>query len=728
MRIDDREHQGGQFGPESFGIPLSLLETPKDYDRELPYFVRTLTFLGQYRRATKPKAKESLTDQMSSLVIRDPKSIVHILNNFDLINQLNPQGDSREILNAFTQSSESAVARRSNLRQWTPEKIEQLVELGIEERGETKEEVLRLKRVLFNAPKLPEEAVDLFYNAAWAMVRTTHPQIREEIFSILCNEKGWLPTDAYSVFCFNAVQLSSDDNHIRRYHGILYALGQMGRFLETYGTIMPSSSVRFNQRTDRFVQAFFDNIAGDQSDPNLKKQQDFLFRAYTRNPQRIELFRNYLERKQEDPDAYVPEQIVYVNINNLEAIEAQKRKKEMVRFLRWPENLMEDPEEPLRKYVEMYLTPKIMRSIWDNYYQEKLSSGMQRLTERRIELGDDLELDILSREGLTAEQKNTVVREVVDVLLGLRPFDPTRHSTAGGGFDGMVEVAKYYTAVSGSFDVENKVIFIISRHLPEEDIGRLSSILEYSRPLITAEQRVNVENMISTLTEQIRTQFSRSIGKRGYTVLVSDPALREFGYKALTFIQKDEEGVGVRLDLGGQLFEFSLSEIYRVMEGEGDIKKFSTFQDKLWLELLTLSHLKKLICTDENQITAELFGKEKQYQFYRKQTIDKVEHIRRLPIGWRFSNEAYLRCLQSGLPIKRLDLINRLKAERGEGGTTETGLWTYVSPAEVVDLGVLPPVKLAFATASEDIRRVLSLSEVSEEELARIWNDMLDDL
>ena len=64
----------------------------------------------------------------------------------------------------------------------------------------------------------------------------------------------------------------------------------------------------------------------------------------------------------------------------------------------------------------------------------------------------------------------------------------------------------------------------------------------------------------------------------------------------------------------------------------------------------------------------------------------------------------------------------------GEGGTPETGLWTYVSPAEKIDAATAAPVKVAYANATEDLRKVIPLGQISDEELDRMEKDILGEL
>ena len=79
--------------------------------------------------------------------------------------------------------------------------------------------------------------------------------------------------------------------------------------------------------------------------------------------------------------------------------------------------------------------------------------------------------------------------------------------------------------------------------------------------------------------------------------------------------------------------------------------------------------------------------------------------------------------------MRNLYEINRLRATINLGGTLQTGIWTYVSGVEKdIDTQTAKPVKVAFKGASDDIRQVIPLGEVSTEELNRLEKEILDEL
>jgi len=152
--------------------------------------------------------------------------------------------------------------------------------------------------------------------------------------------------------------------------------------------------------------------------------------------------------------------------------------------------------------------------------------------------------------------------------------------------------------------------------------------------------------------------------------------------------------------------------------------RFNTRQDQVWLELLVLSHLKKVMCTEEKEevLKEEMVGGIKQYEIYKHQTIRRTDYLRQLPEGEHYSESAFLNCLKSNLPVRNLHLINQRRVEAGFRPVT------YVVGVEKVDEPNVKPVKVAYKNASADIRSVIPLGEYSNEELARVEEEILRDL
>lgn len=704
---------------ELYGIPINLLEAPKEYEKGLPHLSRTLSFINSFRRATKPKARESLLDQMAIQIVKDPSSLVDIMDNFDLINQVRPQADLPELQVLVLQQAEGAVTKRTNFSSWNPKKIEQLILLGLTSSEAYKPAFITLQRALFNSPRTIEESIDLHYRSAWAMVETSSFDVRSRIFSILCLETDILSANSFSVISFTGGSLANSDAYLGKYYATMDAIDQVGIYLETLAD--KDFNYYFDSRR-AWERVFRIQEANQNLPPSLELMLSGEFKRHTRGyEKRIEKMQQATSGMQDQK----PGELIQGGTMR-KSIEIVRREKERLAKLTWPRSIIENPNEPLRRLTFQDFGSRLFKAHWENWVVYQRQFGFELLTVRPIQITDNLSLSIMAQGCESPEQRAALVREVSESLILGRPANPLRKLSDEIELGFALDESWIGFGYRNEFDAEKTIVYAIWRTTHEEQAGKLASLLEYHRPLIPLEELPKIENQISLVRGDIRVGFTKAVGRRGYKLIVADPILRRFGYQSITFRQAEDNSINVTFEIAGQSYDFALDENYAIIQGRGDVKRFSTFQDQAWLELLTLSHLKKLVCTEESQIVRELLGKEKQLQAYRKQSVNKIEHIRRMPPGWHWSTEAYLRCLRSGLPIKRLDKINQLKAEKGEGGTIEAGLWTYVSPAEKVDVSTMGPIKIAFANATDDIRRVIPLDKPSEEELARIEKDLLE--
>ena len=754
-----REFDNGNEGrsDEPMGLPTDLLNNPAKYDGDIPLWKRTATFVRQYE-AAKPKGKESLLEQMAGSVVKDPSAFVQILGNFDLVEQLQPTFDIGGVREALIVHAEQVVARRSNLGSWTPTKIEQLIRLSLDNKQPDVSEspapraplslqslagnlmghpdaatekakpspIERLTVALFNAPQTPEEAVDLQYNAAYAMVATTQPDVRAELLSILCYEKDWLPATSLQVMYFTYGGTGmSDDQHIAKHYSIANAREAMANFssLEQDGKL-PLNSRRVQDLDWRINQA-------TQIWPLLmdRKKAQWLFDLHRRHGIRFEAIRSHfandpIDRKHSQALANYQ---AGIRTNLSGAVKSLLEYEEMLAHLAWPYNLRHNPKEPLRKMVYEYLGSQIGRAMWEQRMVTRQNSEI--LTRQPVHLTDDFDLMVAAEGNNSSEQRSYFIRQVYNDLLA-RYQDSLRPNGDPHNIDIFQYARLFYAGHQTIFEADNRIHYAILRRLPEEEVGRLSSILEYYRPIILPEQLRPIREHTATLRDDIQNKFTRSVGRRGYAVSVTDPALRDMGYENIEFRQSHGQNIAVNIGIDGKVYSFTLDSGYRIMLGD-DIRRFQNPQDQAWLELLTLSHLKKLVCTgeDDEELKAELLGGEKQLSHYRKQMVHKSEHLRHLPPGQKYSTNAWELCLRGHLPIKDLDRINRMRAQIGRGGTLETGMWTYVSGVEKdIDTQIAKPVKVAFAKASEDIRKVIDLKVVSQEELDRIEQEILKGL
>ena len=711
---------------ESFleGIPQEVWEKPGDYEETLPLIKRTVSLVRQFGN-TKPNKREALLDQYAQPVAKNPQAWKSLINNLDLISELKPELNIAEIKDQLLTQIETAAARRTGLAQWTPEKIEELVKVGLDASSELAGTVERVKAAIFNAPRTPNEAVDLHYKAAWAMISTDDNQVREEIFSILCFEKPWFPAQSLGSFYFTLGAGLPDDATWAKYHAVFGALKPVGMLLETKGELKRTTPKRV-QRRDMLLLEAHSLI----SEAELRARGNIILHYAKQDPQRFTRIRDYtLSRADEIYDHLLHPTSPFEALDEADFVKKSQELREArnnQESRTWPKNIIYSRNEPLNVLVREVFLPKTYRTFWENHQRAAQKRGFEKITDTPVQLTDDVELDIIAKGPLSLEQKQEIVREVHSALLQEDP--EIRNTGATQSFVGIIDVAKNLTSVVADFDKARSITINVSLRLPEEEIGRLASILEYHRPIFTIEQTKIIENQIRHLREELQKGFTRAVGRRGYTTIVSDPQLRRYGYKEITFTQfSSQDRIHVKMTLDKEEYCFDLNRDYRVILGQ-DLKKIRNDQDKAWLELLTLAHLKKVICADEDHIQDELVGGQRQYEGYRKQIGGRREHLRRQRPGWNYSITAFDNCLKSNLPVKNLYLINRMKAEIGQGGTKETGIWTYVSGTEYADKPDAKPIKIAFSKATEDIRKVVSLEQVSPEELTRLEEDLLQEM
>lgn len=717
------QRANGENFPE--GIPQEIWEKPGDYEETLPLIKRTVGLVKQFGN-TKPNKREALLDQYAQPLVKNPQAWKSLAGNLDLITDLKPEINVAEIKTQLFTRIEALAARRANLAQWTPEKIEELIRLGLDASGELAGTVERMKASIFNAPRTPTEAVALHYNTAWTMIATDDNQIREELFSILCFEKPWFPAHSLGNFYFTLGSNFPDDATMEKYHAVIGALKSAGMLLETKGEFKLATPRRVQQRDFRLLES-----QSITSETEQIAREKIVLQYVKQNPQRYARIETYVLNKENE---------IYADLlrptSPFEALDDAdfmaksrqlKEAKDNPENQTWPKNIIYSRNEPLNVLVRKVFLPKAYRTFWENYQRVAQKRGFEKVTNTPIQLTDDVELGIIAKGPLTHEQKQEVAREVHSALL--REDSEISSPRAAQSFAGVIDLVKNLTSVVSDFDKARSIIFNVSLRLPEEEIGRLSSILEYHRPIFTLEQLKAIEDQISHLREDLQKGFTRAVGRRGYTLMISDPFLRRFGYKEITINQASTPNrLHIKMAIDGEEYGFDLDGNYRIILGQ-DLKQVKNSQDKAWLEVLVLSHLRKLICTsnEEDEIKIELVGGERQYERYRKQ-VGRAEHLRRQKPGWNYSADAFNKCLKSNLPVKDLHLINRMKAEIGQGGTKETGIWTYVSGAEYVDNPDAKPIKLAFAKASEDMRSVIPLGEVSPEEFNRLEKEILDEL
>lgn len=726
----DRRFEIGIPNGESEGPPSDLLTDPAKYDTDIPLWRRTLGFIRQYG-TTRPNKRQVFLDQFAVPLIRTPFQLEVLIDNLNLAAQCMQNVGVNQMKEELVSRVEVGVARRGQLAGWTPERIGQLVGLGLDTSGEFKTVAERMEAALFNAPKTIEEAVDLFYNAAWAMVETTEPDIREELYSILCLEKPWLTEEAESVMYRELGMLAADDVHLSRFHAFHTALEAAGRLVEMDKLYNPSvgnpdfmNPKRANNRNERCLET-------DRRNPDRMraKKQAAIDKLVLRNPRRFQKLVETID----SPSFIDSETDIAYGDDEVTPWEAGYRKLQEIKSRPWPENVIKNSDDPLNKLVWEYLHRFIFRAFWEQQKADYLRKGYQRVNNNPLDLADSLMLDIIAKDCQTAEQKAAIIRLVYSDFASVTTLDQpaTKGKTEKLKTPKCTpESVSLYSGSSHIFDKTQNILFAILVAEPNEAVGQLSSILEYHRPLLTTEQVKALEIQAGRLRKDINQRFVRSVGRRGYSLVISDPFLRRLGYNRLTIKQNSSQKHGLIIDMGidQEVYTLNLDASYRVIPGR-DVRKFVSGADHAWLEVFVLSHLRKLVCTgeEEEELRNELVGGSRQYERYRKQH-GRREHLRKQVPGKGYSTRAFELCLKSNFDIKNLQRINQMRAKIDRGGTKETGIWTYVSGSEYTDTPDAKPIKVAFKSAAEDLRKVIPLGQISPEEMTRIENEILGEL
>ncbi|OGE19184.1 hypothetical protein A3J19_01190 [Candidatus Daviesbacteria bacterium RIFCSPLOWO2_02_FULL_41_8] len=706
---------------EPLGIPADLFMDPAKYDGDIPLWKRTVGFVKQYEKS-KPKGRDTLLEQLASFAIKDLSSVDKVIDNFGLIGSSRPNLNIDEIKGRFVTLLENSASRHSTLSTWTPDQVEQLIQVSLDSSVDCRQAFRCIQRGMFNAPRNVDEAVNLFYNATWAMVQSDDFEVKKHLFSVLCLEQKDIITESsMSVWLAEFGLASPNDAILSRYSGYIRALRSVGILIEamTNGSASSSSSQRCKAR-DKKLKDGYKNLLPNQKVELQRISLDFK----QKNPQRVE---QLIALSESGIDAPPIEFVSAQGLADQRVEEALKRRRHVPTEY---DNLAIDPKDPLSLLVKERINPFVVQLDLAKTGPQFAAKGYQRLLERSLELPQGLELQVFAKDVTTPEQKTELVREVYSAFSTGKAVNPNRALVYNP--HELVEYTQQYLGATGYFDQDKKIVFMLQRPLPIERLGSLGGILEYHRPAIALEQMGYLNEQSGRLRQDLLNRFTKSVGRRGYEIVFSDPVLRQFGYESMLFKQSpDKKDLKVTITINGQSYEFELDAGYRTILGEDNLKKFKSFQDQAWLELLTLSHLKKVTCTgeDEEELKQELLGGEKQYGLYRKQQVDRIEHLRRQAPGRNFTTESFGRCLKSHLPMRNLYEINRLRAGINLGGTLQTGIWTYVSGVEKdIDTQTAKPVKVAFKGASDDIRQVIPLGEVSTEELNRLEKEILDEL
>lgn len=713
---------------EPEGLPEDLFTNPAKYDGDIPLWRRTVGLVKQYQ-TVRPNNRGKLLDQFAEPLVRNLGGISQALENLDLITLIKPGEGIETIQGMLGLHLESAVSRRANLSSWTPEKIDELIRLGLDSSERTAPLIERIKTALFNAPQTVGEAVDLFYNAAWAMVETPDPAVREEIFAILCFEKPVLTENSVSSIAHLSGTYSADDDHLRKYSATRFALKEVGRLLEmpdNYNKSADEILEGISQRYEVADSKLADALMHPQNQSVAKKLMDS---QINKNPSRSKKLDEFWENYNDDTSQAIANMMDL----GIPMEEAAFRYYDEVAKRPWPENVVKDLNDPLRSTVLEYLHKFIFKTFWEHEKSNLIARGYKSLLPHSMALTEHLVIgDILAFDCDTPEQKNAIIKRVFNAIIAKQ--ESTINTSRRDAYVGSMssDAFAFFNGQICSFG-DNEIFWNVMTTLTEGEIGRLSSIIEYHRPTISLEQLDAIGSQLTSIRSDLRNKFTRSVGKRGFDLLIADSSLKQLGYERISFQQSPGGGIDatIRFNDIPDTYEFLLDSDYRIVIGK-DIQRFVSPQDQAWLELLTLSHLKKVICTgaDEEDTIPELVGGKAQYENLKRQMVHSSEHLRWYKGSKRkYTQEAFEKCLKSGLPIKNLHTINQMRARIGWGGTAETGWWTYVKGAEMdIDTMSSKPVRVSYSTAADVIREALPLEEISTEEKDRIEKEILAEL
>lgn len=402
--------------------------------------------------------------------------------------------------------------------------------------------------------------------------------------------------------------------------------------------------------------------------------------------------------------------------------------------------VVENPHEDDTYSREDSLSAREAMTVHLEQFQRRgymhLNNKKGRLTP--IELPHNLQLVVMAKAVQSEEHRQALVREVHQSILDGDKFNKSRRVIAQ--LKTAFEIPQVDLGYVEYFDDERQIVFAMYRY-PLEPIGRLSSMIEYRRPQIPAEKIEGINQKNDMIRDEIKHTWNRDIGKRGYRVFVSDPALKELGYHSFVFKPKGVDGsliVSIRID--GTEYHFNLDSQYKVVPGN-DILSMPLEEDVAWLELITLAHLKKLRCVERENLHNEVVGGAKGVSLIRKQSGGRDQRLRRVKIGQTYTEEAdrqykastfmsnpeYPKSLAEVNEIRRANFEE--KQRRGDEPVDKVYQpFTYQKADEHFNSEAKDPVRVSFTDAAKDIREVVDLDVPSEEELERVTQEIISEL
>lgn len=727
-----------------------------------PFLAETMGYVSAFSRAANENESAKAAFTFASSAIDDIPRFEHYFSNIALIQkslikgqlasavsaqqqaQIRAESDQKTelIQKALLDQVEVAVSH-SSLSKWNSAKIEQLYKLGFTSQGKFAECIQSVKKGMFNIPnnpniadvmKLYRRATELMQQAALAMVETDDERVREELYASLSFERPELKPYSLTTLTMLEAFKNGDAETVLKcsaittaiaHTGILIASKQAGKpVMYPYSSLERIRKVSYvkseiTKRYDSFL-AISSRISSINDVASRQLLKTALYNA----------FYGIAESGTEHlgPEDILPEVLTqikdYEENMGIVTIDEYLAGKEYPKVTNTtgPRPILVNP---LWSAIIERQYPQLVELSKQYYHTLCTNSDYRQLTSLPIETGG-VELQVYAKSVQSAEHLKAQVREVYESLHRGVSVNPNRRVSPsvrygyGFGFNEFVDPSY--------FDQDKELVFIVNRKYGQE-VGSLGSVVEYYRPELTDNQIQKLDAKSGEIRGELGRNFKRSVTERGYNVVISDPDLRELGYKSIIFKAKGKSGfIDVAITVGGQEFKLVLNHKYQ-FEKTDDLKFFKSEADKNWLDILVLAHLKKAVCTDETDFEKILLDSTRQIAVYRRQISGRGEHMVQLPLGEGFTDTAKANYqashfVQNPEHPQSLDDYNRSLGRIIKGVHR---LYTFHKADNLTEIEDKPPIKFALSYI-EELRSIVPLEEKSPEELDRITREIFSEL
>lgn len=660
--------------------------------------------------AASPNKRQILTREFSPRIGIDPEQFGYALSGLDILRADQPRTTPviNDVEARLTRIVETQVSRSRLESDWPTAKLQTLVELGISDDSAAARAARVIETALFDTPKTIEQAVDLYYAASWAMVSAPSIELMSEFYDILSWQKDWFTPHSMPAMHFLGGRYAADDTHLRRYHGVRIAMNTVRRFLSLQGDAKAASN--------EWAKLLATPILTQRTDRN-------------RNPQTIlEVgtpgYSVFIDLSQRNTDRF---DALYQAYDSLDLdTHSQLEDTEMTQESQWPYPLITGAGEPLVNLVKQRIGSRIFAHQWPAQRQKHRESGLSDVLAEPIEITDDLKLDLMTAGIRSREQRNELVREVLQALLTGSNPNPFRDPKVD--IRQLLRVARAGQGISDSYDQDYKIIFALWRNFDDRRLGRLASILEYHRPALGQEQvELYQQGSDARVSTRLRRDTIREIDERGFYSIITDPKLRNLGYRAFIFREHtDPSLILAAFEMYRGYYKFLMDYNFKIKPGL-DVREFKTPEDEAWLRALAIDCFINTLCLDPDALSEKLVGGDRQARAYRRQITSVRGYVRRhTRPGDHASDQAKTNYVESRLrrilEFKTLEDLSEYKKQTGEwpnGGT-------YVQGYERLRTEEHAPVVIAPRGSDNSlIRSVVDLGSVSAAETQRLEDEIL---